>query len=214
MRWPAVEVHGRPLLYFCFLPRERGQPAGLVLLRFPRWKPAPQPGTLRWGDFLIGQKVTKDPPKAGPSPALWNPPRGTGYPCVLLFSALDWFLSHRWRRHSMGRACSSVDGTSTPQGLTLVSRCTQQSWAWLPAAGTPLGQGRPGCGNRPAVGPAAQGNLVWWQYQEPQQESRAEPRHDAVPASYPRGVLRGERPKWLFVHFGQSKWTPSGERVP
>ena len=35
---------------------------------------------------------------------------------------------------------------------------------------------------------------------------------DAGPASYPREVLRGERPKWLFVHFGQSKWTPSGKR--
>ena len=34
----------------------------------------------------------------------------------------------------------------------------------------------------------------------------------AGPASYPREVLRGERPKWLFVHFGQSKWTPA-ERV-
>ena len=34
--------------------------------------------TLRWGDFLIGQKVTKDPPKAGSSPALWNPPRRSG----------------------------------------------------------------------------------------------------------------------------------------
>ena len=32
---------------------------------------------------------------------------------------------------------------------------------------------------------------------------------DAVPAWYPREVLRGERPKWLFVHFGQSKWTPA-----
>ena len=42
--------------------------------RFLRQKPAPQPGTLRWGNFLTGQKVTKDPPKAGPSPALWNPP--------------------------------------------------------------------------------------------------------------------------------------------
>src|SRR5699024_5801495 len=40
----------------------------------------------------------------------------------------------------------------------------------------------------------------------------AEYRHDAGPASYPREVLRGERPKWLFVHFGQSKWTPA-ERV-
>ena len=35
---------------------------------------------------------------------------------------------------------------------------------------------------------------------------------DADPAWYPREVLRGERPKWLFVHFGQSKWTPSGKR--
>ena len=51
--------------------------------------PAGDAPLVRWGDFLIGQKVTKDPPKAGPSPALWNPPRGTGFPCVLLFSALD-----------------------------------------------------------------------------------------------------------------------------
>ena len=55
------------------------------------------------------------------------------------------------------------------QGLTLVHRCSQLSVAWLPAAGTPLGQGRPGCGNHLAVGPAAQGGLVWWQSQEPQQ---------------------------------------------
>ena len=40
-----------------------------LLLQFPWRRPAPQPGTLRWGDFLGGQKVTKDPPKAGPSPA-------------------------------------------------------------------------------------------------------------------------------------------------
>ena len=55
------------------------------------------------------------------------------------------------------------------QGLTLVHRCSQRSVAWLPAAGTPLGQGRPGCGNHLAVGPAAQSGLVWWQSQEPQQ---------------------------------------------
>ena len=28
-------------------------------------------------------------------------------------------------------------------------------------------------------------------------------------SSDPREVLRGERPKWLFAHFGQSKWTPA-----
>ena len=46
------------------------------------------------------------------------------------------------------------------QGLTLVHRRSQLSVAWLPAAGTPLGQGRPGCGNHLAVGPAAKGGLV------------------------------------------------------
>ena len=55
------------------------------------------------------------------------------------------------------------------QGLTLVSRCSQRPEARIPAAGTPLYQGRPGDGKHPAIGPAAQGNLVWWQYQEPQQ---------------------------------------------
>ena len=49
------------------------------------------------------------------------------------------------------------------QGLTLVSRCSQLPEAWLPAAGTPLLQSRPGRGNHPAIGPAAQGALVWWQ---------------------------------------------------
>ena len=169
MRWPAVEVHGRPLLYFCFLPRERGQPAGLVLLRFPRWKPAPQLGTLRWGDFLIGQKVTKDPPKAGPSPALWNPPRGTGCPCVLLVSALGLVGSHGWRGTSTESTYFSGRQFFYPQGLTLVSRCSQRPETWLPAAGTPLLQDRPGRGNCLSIGPVAQGNLVWWQYQEPQQ---------------------------------------------
>ena len=163
-----MEVHGRPLLYSCFLSGEGGQPVGLVLLRFPRWKPAPPPGTLRFGDFLSGQKVTKDPPKAGPSPALWNPPRGTGCPCVLLVSALVLVGSHRWRENATESACSSVWLFFYCQGLTLVCNCSQLPGARLPAAGTPLLQGRPGCGNRPAVGPVAQGGLVWWQWQEPQ----------------------------------------------
>ena len=45
------------------------------------------------------------------------------------------------------------------QGLTLVRRCSQLSEAWHPAAGTPLGQGRPGHGNCPAIGPAAR--MAW-----------------------------------------------------
>ena len=145
------------------------QLGGIVLLRFLRWRPAPPVGTLRWGNFLTGQKVTKDPPKAGPSPALWNPPRGTGCACVLLFAALGLVGSHRWHGKTMGSACSSDEWCFYCQGLTLVSRCSQLSVTWLPAAGTPLYQSRPGDGKHPAIGPAAQGNLVWWQYQEPQQ---------------------------------------------
>ena len=57
----------------------------------------------------------------------------------------------------------------------------------FPAAGTPLLQGRPGGGNHQAIGPAAQGGLVWWHKQEPQQGSRAEHQLDAVPAWYPKG---------------------------
>ncbi len=82
----------------------------------------------------------------------------------------------------------------------------------LPAAGTPLLQGRPGGGKHPAIGPAAQGSLVWWHKQEPQQGSRAEFRLDAGTASYPREVLRGERPKRVLVSFARSKETPSGKR--
>ncbi len=55
------------------------------------------------------------------------------------------------------------------QGLSLVCRCSQRWAAWLLAAGTPLLQGRPGCRNHSAIGPAAQGSLVWWHKQEPQQ---------------------------------------------
>ena len=99
-----------------------------------------------------------------------------------------------------------------PQGLILVQRCSQLTGAWLPAAGTPLLQGRPGHGNRLVIGPAALGGLVWWHKQEPQQGSRAEFRLDAWTASYPREVLRGERPKRVLVPFDRAKGTPSGER--
>ena len=49
----------------------------IVLLQFLRRKPAPLVGTLRWGDFLPPESHQR-PPKAGPSPALWNPPRRYG----------------------------------------------------------------------------------------------------------------------------------------
>ena len=40
--------------------------------------------------------------------------------------------------------------------------------------------------------------------------ARADGGIGAVPASYPRGVLRGERPKRVLVSFARSKETPSG----
>ena len=139
------------------------QERGPVLLRYLRIRIAPLPGTLRWGDFLGGQKVTKDPPKAGPSPALWNPPRGTGCACVLFVSALGLEGSHRWRGPFTERAYFSAWLFFDCQGLTLVYSCSQLPGVWLTAVATPLLQGRPGCGNHLAVGPVAQGSLIWWQ---------------------------------------------------
>ena len=98
------------------------------------------------------------------------------------------------------------------QGLTLVSRCSQLTNIWLPAAGTPLGQGRPGHGNCPAIGPAAR---IAWCGGRTRRHSKGDGPNLGLTQFQPRTpreVLRGERPKWLFVHFGQSKWTPA-ERV-
>ena len=131
-----------------------GRNGKLVLLRFLRQKPAPPPGTLRWARFLPDEKSGKESPKAGPSPALWNPPRGTGCTCVLLASALGLVGSHRWCGTSTESTYFSGRQCFYRQGLTLVSRCSQ-----LSAAGTPLLQVRPGHENRQAVGPATR--VAW-----------------------------------------------------
>ena len=165
-------------------------------------------GTLRWGDFLPPESHQR-PPKAGPSPALWNPPHGTGWRVRLPLSALGPVGSHRWPGSSTECTCFCGTLCFYRQGLTLVRRCSQRWAAWLPAAGTPLLQGRPGHRNHPAIGPAAQGGLVWWQYQGPQQGSRANHSLDAWTASYPREVLRGERPKRVLVTFARTKVTPA-----
>ena len=112
------------------------------------------PGTLRWARFLPDEKSGKESPKAGPSPALWNPPRGTGCTCVLLASALGLVGSHRWCGTSTESTYFSGRQCFYRQGLTLVSRCSQ-----LSAAGTPLLQVRPGHENRQAVGPATR--VAW-----------------------------------------------------
>ena len=131
---PFVAQGGSPaLLHFSlFTCPSRECSAGLAVLRFPRRKPAPQPGTLRWAPFLSDEKEGKESPKAGPSPALWNPPRGTGCPCVLLVSALGPVGSHRWHGNSTERACFSGTLYFNCQGLTLVCNCSQLPEAWLP----------------------------------------------------------------------------------
>ena len=165
-------------MYHIHLTRAREESCNSLPLRLRRCSstisqvqvsPLARGDALRWAQFLSDEKLGKESPKAGPSPALWNPPRGTGCPCVLLVSALGLVGSHRRRGNSTESACSSVWSPFYSQGLTLVSRCSQRPEIWLPAAGTPLGQDRPGRGNCLAIGPAAQGNLVWWQRQRPQQ---------------------------------------------
>ena len=105
----------------------------------------------------------------------------------------------------------SVPTSFYRQGLTLVSRCFQLTGAWFPAAETP----------HTGVRPWKQGHRLT----EKEMRSidlpghlcdltraRAVHRIDAVPASYPREVLRGERPKRVLVSFARSKETPSGKR--
>ena len=164
------------------------------------------------GVTFCRQKVTKDRQRRGLPPPCGIHPAALGGGCNLLFSALGPVGSHRWLTSPMGGTYFYVSMFFYPQGLTLVRRCSQRSDAWLPAAGTSLRQGRPGHRNHLVIGPVAQVGLVWWQKQGPQQGSRAELRLDAVPTSYPREVLRGERPKRVLVPFDRAKGTPSGER--
>ena len=127
--------------------------------RFTSQSQACQPGFAPQGDFLSGQKVTKDPPKAGPSPALWNPPRGTGCTCVLLVSALVLDGSHRW----LG---GTIDSTYFSAGWCFYSPGPYPGKPLFPAMGSqaPGGgnaacPGRPGGGNRLAIGPVAR--IAW-----------------------------------------------------
>ena len=63
----------------------------------------------------------------------------------------------------------AIQGNQRAGQATALTAAQQDGAAKPPAAGTPLGQGRPGYGKHPAIGPAAQGSLVSWQSQEPQQ---------------------------------------------
>ena len=57
----------------------------------------------------------------------------------------------------------AIQGNQRAGQATALTAAQQDGAAKPPAAGTPLGQGRPGYGTHPAIGPAAQGGLVWWQ---------------------------------------------------
>ena len=130
----------------------------------PAWR-----GRSPLGVPFCCQKGTKDHQRRGLPPPCGIHPAVLGGTCTFLFSALGPARSHRWHGYSTECSCFSGRQHFYCQGLTLVCNCYQLPEAWLPAAGTPLLQGRPGCGNHPAIGPAAQGSLVWWQEQKPQQ---------------------------------------------
>ena len=143
-----------------------------VLFPYVHRGAAPLPGTLRlrWARFLSDEKSGKESPKAGPSPALWNPPRrywveGASF----FFRPLARWGHIDGRIIRLGVPTPLPVHPSTARALPWKSSCSQLPVDGLPAAGTPLGQGRPGLENRLAIGPAAQGGLVWWQYQGPQQ---------------------------------------------
>ena len=114
-------------------------------------------------------------------------------------------------RHSMVCIYSSVRVSFYCQGLTLACNCSQLPEAWLPAAETPHTGVRPwkqrhSLTEKEMLAIDLPGHLC-----DPT-GARAGHRNDAGPASYPRGVLRGERPKRVLVSFARSKETPSGKR--
>ena len=130
-------------------------PLGLPFSDFPGGNQRPRRGRSA-GVTFVRAKVTKT--RLGRSPlrtSLWV----RGCPCVLLVSALGPVGSHRWHGNSTERACFSGTLYFDCQGLTLVCNCSQLPEVWLPAAGTPLLQSRPGGGNHQVIGPVA---MVAW----------------------------------------------------
>ena len=108
-------------------------------------------------------------------------------------------------------AYSSAGASFFPQGLTLVSHCSQRLVAWLPAAGTPHTRVRPWKERHRLTEKGALPIDLPGHPCDPT-GTRADDGLDAGTASYPRGVLRGERPKRVLVPFARSKGTPSGQR--
>ena len=79
----------------------------------------------------------------------------------------------------------------------------------LTAAGTPHTRGRPWTGRGRLPGKGAR-SIAWPDQPGDPPGARADCRLDAGTASYPRGVLRGERPKRFFPPFLiAEKWGPA-----
>ena len=139
------------------------------------------------------------------------PPCGI-HPAVLAVPACSYFRPLDGWGH--------MDGMEVPQNIPAsVETCTSIAGAlpWWAAVPSDRRRERRFCGVRPWKERhhlTEKGALPIDLPGHPCDPTRAWADHslDAGPASYPREVLRGERPKWLFVHFGQSKWTPA-ERV-
>ena len=93
-----------------------------------------------------------------------------------------------------------------------MQRCSQLTGAWLPAAGTPLLQGRPGHGNRLVIGPAAQG--AWYGGSNRNHSKGHGPNLDLThgqPRTPGRSLGGNALSGFWFLLTGQ-KEPPSGER--
>ena len=112
---------------------------------------------------------------------------------------------------STGCTYFSAGASFYRQSLALVSRCSQRSVARLPAAGTSHTGVRPWeqrhrLTEKGGLAIELPGHLC-----DPT-GARADGGINAGSASYPREVLRGERPKRVLVPFDRAKGTPSGKR--
>ena len=104
----------------------------------------------------------------------------------------------------------AIQGNQRAGQATALTAAQQDGAAKPPAAGTPLGQGRPGGENHPAIGPAA---MVAWCGGTNRSHSKGNGPNTSLTQAQPRtprGVLRGERPKRFFPPFliGE-KWGPA-----
>jgi len=109
----------------------------------------------------------------------------------------------------------AIQGNQRAGQATALTAAQQDGAAKPPAAGTPLGQGRPGGENHPAIGPAAQGA---WCGGRTRRHSKGNGPNTSLTQAQPRttrGALRGERPKRFFPPFliGE-KWGISGASPP